>query len=135
MHGTLKPKVNLVLLVIWLAVLSISFAASQPKPVVVLFVSFFAGAVAGALQFKAVLATSPQLLAAKTAVQVRQALRSNVWGSYSIYVLWGFAALLLALAFGGKAANPLLTFTIGYSAFALVREAVALPALVKLASP
>jgi hypothetical protein len=134
MHPTLKPKTNLVLMVVWLTVLSMSLAFSQSKSLTVVCCGVVIGAIAGFMQFRAITKTAQQLISATTALQVRKALWGNILGKLSIYLLWIYAIALFGFAFGSQIENPLITLVAGYSAFALVREAVALPALLKLAT-
>ena len=134
MHPTLKPRTNLVLLVVWLTLLSMSLAFSQSKSLTVVCCGVVIGAIAGLLQFRAITTSAQQLISATTALQVRKALWENILGKLSIYLLWFYATALFGIVLGSQVENPLINLVAGYSAFALVREAVTLPALLKLAT-
>ena len=134
MHETLKPRTSLLLLIVWLTALSVALTFAPIKPFTVVCIAVVVGGIAGVLQLRAISATAQHLVKANTAMLVRQALRSNVSGRYSIYLLWAFAVGLIVLVFSEQPENPFFTLVAGYSAFALVREAVALPALLKLSA-
>jgi len=121
------------LLVLWLAALVVSLVFSQPKPPAVIYIAVITGGIAGLLQSRAVVGTAQDWVAANTALQLRRVLRSTPSGKYSIYLLWLFACALVLLAFNGRPESTLVTLVAGYSAFAFVRDAVVLPALLKLA--
>ncbi len=134
MHSSLKPKTNIVLLVVWAALAAVTGAALTPASIVILGVGAFLGCVAGLVQYRALKMAGPTLVDANSLIQVRKALASSLWGKGYLYLFWGSVAVLLALGLWKFEKEILLVFLAGYSAMAFTRELVTLPAVFSLRS-
>ena len=134
MHSSLKPKTNIVLLVVWATLAVVSGAALTPSSMVILGVGAFLGCVVGLVQYRAMKLAGPTLIEANSLIQVRKALASSPWGKGYLYLFWSSVVVLLALGLWKFEKEILLVFLAGYSALALMRELVTLPAVFSLRS-
>ena len=134
MHSSLKPKTNIVLLVVWAALAVVTGAALTPASMVILGVGAFLGCVAGLVQHRALKLAGPRLLKAKSLVEVRTALSFSLWGKSYLYLFWSSVAVLLVLGLWKFEKEITFVFLAGYSALAFMRELVTLPAVFSLRS-
>lgn len=95
--------------------------------------TFVLGVVSGNLQAIALRQSAEAFRAAKTALQVRQAMAATTSGKLSIALLWGAVAVAVVWAFAGKGGNPLAVLLSGYASFALARELFSFTAVRQLA--
>ena len=134
MHTSLKPRTNVILLVVW-GVLAVSFVASlSPVPWFVVGFSALLGGAAGMVQARSLRSARAKLVAANSLMGVRKVLSSTVWGRRYIILFWCSQALLLVLSVLKFSEGALLLFPALYFGFAFVRELVSLPATFELKS-
>ena len=95
MHASLRRKTNLLMLEVWfVAALAISFFA-RPIPWLLMASGALLGAIAGALQLRAMRSSSGAFLASTSMQEVRRAMTASGGGRAYIYVFWGSAVLLV----------------------------------------
>jgi hypothetical protein len=134
MHSSLKPKTNIVLLVVWATLAVVTGAASTPTSMVILGVGAFLGCVVGLVQHRALKLAGPELVKANSLIEVRKALSFSLWGKSYLYLFWSSVVVLLALGLWKFEKEILFVFLAGYSALAFTRELVTLPAIFSLRS-
>ena len=141
MHFSLRVSTNIALMCGWLAIGVALFLLSSGAAVLLIVPAALIGGIAGALQGAAFRDGAP-FLVARTALEVRAALRRNKWGAVYLLLFWvsqlSFFAIATWIALGAPANAFRLTWFGGsllslYSGFAIAREAAALPSLIKLA--
>lgn len=133
MHKTLTIRSNIVLAVLWAGLLAAMLWLAWPLAVPSTGVTFAIGGVAGLAQAQALTASAGAFRNAGSATEVRKVMMQTRAGRLSIMLLWAAcaAAVVWALAFGASKAFPVALSA--YAAFALARELVSLPGLVRLA--
>lgn len=132
MHKSLTPRNNLLLILVWAAVvIAFLFASAHPNKTLMLGVGAIFGFVAGIFQLRAIQASKDKFLTATTALEVRAAMTSSTAGRLAIYTLYLVFGILLLTAFTQK---EVVGFGLiaGYAAFALVRDCIALQGCISL---
>lgn len=132
MHTSLTTRANLILILIWAGILIGMLAMNWPQPHTPITLAFALGVAAGFLQILAMKGNEHQFLEAKSAKEVRQALTSTRSGKFAIALLWVTALGMFVWAFLLAPQNPLVLWIPAYASFALARELVALPAVIRL---
>ena len=132
MHTSLTVRTNVLLLLVYLAVVVVCSVISPPSQLPFLAPFVIAGLAAGAFQAKAISASPAAFRSAETWTAVRNALASSRLGKASLGLLWcnGFAILLFVL-FGSSVAT-LSTLLGAYASFGLARELATLPSVLAL---
>jgi hypothetical protein len=132
MHTSLHPRTNIWLLVIWgvAAAAVTSFASPVPWP----FLGFGSviGVCLGILQLKALRASSSSFLKTRTAMEVRRAFGSSMWGRLYLWSFWVSSIALLGAAIFLLPEQAFVAFFGSYSAFAFARELLALRGIFEL---
>lgn len=141
MHVSLRVSTNIALLVAWLAVAVTIFVASSGAALLLIVPAALLGCGAGALQAAALRDGAP-FVSARTALEVSAAFRGNRWGLAYLALFWtaqlAFLAAATWIALGAPSTSgwrvTWFAASLGslYSGFAFAREAMALPALIKL---
>lgn len=132
MHKSLTPRANQLLIAGWLVIGIVAVYLSWPAARHAVMVTFCVGCFAGAVQAHALPLVAQDLKQAESALQVRKVLLSTKGGRLSVLLLWAVAISALIWAFAMGAQKGLVLFVASYAAFALAREAVALPAVLRL---
>jgi hypothetical protein len=126
MHASLRPKTNIMLLVIWGAAgVSIAWGAS-PRPWLFFGLGIALGVCAGVIQLRSLRESAASLLTTRTAMDVRRVLTSSRNGRFYLFALWGSIAVLFALAYYLLRGRAFVGLLAGYAAFAFMRELVTL---------
>lgn len=126
MHKSLAPRPNIILAIVWLAVVVAGLALpAVPSRLIVVVVGLTLGLVVGVLQFRAMEENRELFLAAESALAVRSAMRASPSGRLAIYGLWTAGVIMLAISIWQQE-GLLLRVLVGYAAFALARDAIAL---------
>jgi len=134
MHASLRRKTNLLMLEVWfVAALAISFFA-RPIPWLLLASGALLGAIAGALQLRAMRSSSGAFLASTSMQEVRRAMTASGGGRAYIYVFWGSAVLLVVLAWSLLGPRFPLGWAASYATFAFTRELVTFRGIIELES-
>lgn len=97
MHATLKPKTNVILLVLWGALAVLLAASLSPVPWFLFGLSALLGGAAGLVQARSLRSAGAEFVAANSLMGVRKALSSSPWGKRYIILFWCSQALLLVL--------------------------------------
>jgi len=144
LHVSLRATTNIALLVVWLLITLAVFLASQGVALVFVAPAAVLGAVGGAMQSAAMRGSRDAFRTAQTAMDVRRALRSHVWGARYLIFFWVvqvlFFVVAIAIGKGAPASSGLGPFWTGialvslYAAFALGRDAMTLRALDELSA-
>jgi membrane protease YdiL (CAAX protease family) len=132
MHKSLTLRNNLLIILVWAAVVSaFIFASAHPNKPLMLGVGAFFGVVAGIFQLRAIQESKDKFLTAKTALEVRAAMTSSTAGRLALYTLYLVFVILLLTAFSQK---EVIGFGLiaGYAAFALARDCIALQGCISL---
>ena len=137
MHATLRPKENILLIAVYLMAGSLILLLI-PTPLVLwpVGISVFFGISCGICQRYAVRERMTEMLAAKTAMQVRAVLMSSAWGRAAVYGLYCsvLARAIVSIAiFFPVPTQVLAAWVIGYLAERAVRETITLPTTMELA--
>lgn len=134
MHATLKPKTNVILLILWGALAVLLAASLSPVPWFLFGLSALLGGTAGLVQARSLRSAEAELVAANSLMGVRNALSSSPWGKRYIILFWCSQAILLVLSVWKFSEGTPLLFPALYFGFAFVRELVSLPATFELKS-
>jgi hypothetical protein len=133
MHATLTPRANLRLIGLWL-VLTVATAGFFPRPQ--LWICFVVGAVIGTLlggcQLQVLRISQRSLLSAKSALDVRRAMKESGWGRVYLVLFWLGSIGIIALAIFLFGSQMLVGWLAGYVSMAFVRELIALPGTFEL---
>jgi hypothetical protein len=136
MHATLRPRTNYVLLGVYVVVgaLVVWFT---PQPLLGLPAAVGAGVglLCGVCQLKAIRERTTELLAAKSALEVRATLMSSTWGAAAIRLQWCGTVAVVAVAFAVFRPSVVelgAGVILGYLCLAALRDIVALPAVFRL---
>jgi hypothetical protein len=132
MHNSLTPRSNLVLILVWGAIVGASiFSSMHPNRTILIGIGAAFGLVAGAFQLRALHETQERFLSATTAIEVRAAMMSSRSGRLATYTIYAVAGVLLLTAF---AQNEVIGFGLvtGYASFAFVRECLTLRGCIAL---
>jgi len=121
LHPTLRTGVNAGFIVLWIALGTLAYFASTPRPNVLVAFGLVAGGVIGLLQSAAVRSQASLLKDARTAIDIRRVLMSCKPGRISIILQWVSVAGLFALwvATDGRSFTGALA---GYLALTATRE-------------
>ena len=132
MHASLTQRGTLTMIGASALVAAGTAMLPGPFPAVAWGLAAAFGVVVGVLQTRALRAAPRAFLAAESTVEVREALMSSSSGRMAVALQWVLLPILLAVAWrsGSVVAGALG----GYAVFMGVRDAVALRALVALAS-
>jgi hypothetical protein len=132
MHKSLTLRANITFSLLWAGLLVAMLAMNWPQSLIPVALTFMLGVIAGGLQVRALDASAQKFREAKSAAQVRQALVSTRAGKVSVALLWAVGIGALIWAFVSSPHSPLVLWVPAYASFALARELVALPAIVRL---
>lgn len=144
LHVSLRPATNVALMIVWLLIAYGVTLVSAGGAVALIAPAALVGLVAGAMQRAALRAAPDAFRAARSALEVRRALRGTVWGARYLTLFWGAQLLfvLVAVALGHEPLRAgdggLFAFQMAwalaslYCGFALAREATSLTALAAL---
>ncbi|WP_457352337.1 hypothetical protein [Roseateles sp. P5_D6] len=132
MHKSLTPRANLLLIAGWLAVTAVAIYLGWPEARYATMLTFCIGSFAGAAQAQALSLVAEELKQTESAMQVRKTLYATKGGRLSVLLLWAVSVSALIWAFAMGVDKGLILFVASYSAFALARELVALPAVFRL---
>jgi hypothetical protein len=135
LHPSLRPKTNLTVVGVCFTGCLVMLWLITPRPFAALIYGCVAGLIGGLLQTAGITAGTGSLLAAQTALEVRQALRSTRWGKCYLYYYWAalsFGLLAVILHYRPPALSAAAFFIV--IAFTCVRDIVTLPATFRLAA-
>jgi hypothetical protein len=132
MHTSLTTRANIVLIVLWAAILFGMLGMNWPQPLAPIGIAFLLGVAAGLLQTHAMRDLRGQFRGASTAKELRHVLASTRAGKLAIGLLWVTAVGMLVWAFLLVPQSPLALWIPAYASFALARELTALPAVMRL---
>lgn len=127
-HFTLTTRFNVVLIAVSAVVAGVLLFLVHPRPLLSSAIGVGAGLLAGILQRKSIRSSPALFAAARSAPDVRRALRSNRPGTLSIATIWATGLALFAVALAHRD-NALLGFVAGYASFVCIREVVVFGAM------
>lgn len=130
MHATLKPRLNIVLIIIWAIIATILSCFGGTVPYFTLMIGGILGVLAGNLQLRAIRSSVASLHQANTAMDVRRVLISTLHGKRAIQLQWVGAASLVVAGIITK--DPLRAPIVGYFAFMCIRDICAFPGVITL---
>ena len=130
-HGTLQPKTNIVLILVWVSFAIISSTRLKPLPIVLIATCAILGALGGVMQRLSLTEGRENFLNNQSMLEVRAQLKKTRWGKRYIYYLWSinFVILICAMTSG----NPLWAWLSGYFTMMSAREIVTLKSTFELA--
>jgi len=134
MHLTLRPKSNLVLIACWMAIATTALVIAHYRTVPIMTIGAVLGLFGGLLQRRAMRLSAHQLVAARTAVEIRSVFKATAPGRLYISIFWATAAALLVCALVLNRGDAGIAMLSGYSAQALMREIVTLKGTFELQS-
>jgi len=125
-HASLSPKINAILLPVWIAgAVSVSLIAPA-VPSVLLALGVVLGAALGMLQRRALRESRAALIASQSAMDVRQALAATGSGRAYLYALYGSVLLVFAAAYAIPLGGTHFGAIAAYFALTAVRELITL---------
>ncbi len=127
-HFTLTPWFNVLLMAVSAVVTGVLLFSVHPRPLLSTSIGVVAGLLAGILQPKSIRSSPALFAAARSAPDVRRALRSNRPGTLSIATIWATGLALFAVALAYRD-NALAGFVTGYASFMCIREVVVFGAM------
>lgn len=131
LHLSLKPRMNVILILVYLSVACWAFSQIQPFPLTMLSLGIAMGMIGGLLQKRAFKEAMGTLQKCKSAIEVRNVLKSTKSGKAYLYLLWTGVGIISLFSF--KMSNqPLPLIVLGYCSMALIRELVTLPSIIVL---
>jgi hypothetical protein len=137
MHATLRSANNVTLIAVYFfAAVLIAFLAPGSLNWPPIAIGCAVGAWCGVCQRRAIRERASQLLASKTALEVRAALMSSSWGRASVFGLWIGAVAIVIAAVAVSFPNVqevAASWLLGYLAEKIVREMLTLPSTIGLA--
>ena len=132
MHKSLTPRSNLVLILVWGAVVgAFMFSSTLPTRALLIGIGAAFGLFAGLFQLRALHETKERFLSATTALEVRAAMMSSRSGLLATYTLYAAAGILLLTAFTQNEFIGL-GLVAGYASFAFVRECLTIKGCIDL---
>jgi hypothetical protein len=120
--------------VVWFVVALVFTFAARPTPWLLLACGVFLGAVAGALQLRAIRQSPSAFLTSTSLLDVRRAMTATAAGRLYVYFFWGSAIALVALAAFVFGNGFLLSWAASYCILAFTRESVAMRGVIELES-
>ena len=133
MHWSLTPGFNLLLVCAWAAVLAALMALGAPLPGLALPIAGLGGMLVGAFQRRAMGASRDAFRSARTALEVRAALRTTASGRAALALQ--YAAWILSFAAVAWRDPSLPALLVAAALFFLARDATALPGVLRLNRP
>jgi len=135
LHFTLRPRFNARLCILWGAALVGAWALAAAPPGIPTICGSLAGWLGGFLQLTSIREADDRFRESKTAVDVRNALQSTRAGKLYLLLFWVSGLCLIGWVISKSGPLLVMTTTLlsAYSAFALLRELVTLPATLRLA--
>ena len=130
MHSSLTLRFNLIAIGACILVAAGTKTLPGAFPALAWALAAVFGVAAGDLQSRSIRASSQSFRGARTALEVREALMSNVPGRLAVVVQWVLLPALLAAAWWGG--NIIAGALGGYALFMAVRDLVALRAVMGL---
>jgi len=130
LHSSLKLQFNLITIGACILVVVGTMTLPGAIPTVAWAVAAVFGVVAGDLQSRSIRASTEAFRNARTAVEVREALMSNMPGRVAVIAQWVLLPVLLGAAWVGG--NLIAGALGGYALFMAVRDLVALRAILRL---
>jgi len=129
-HSSLSPITNILLIIIWAAmVASLLFVVEPHAPVMLAAVGGVLGAIGGVMQHLSITQATKGFSAASTLLEVRSALKTTTWGARYIRFLYFSKFVLIVLAFvlvGQPSLGVIFDYLAGYFSLMFVREIVTL---------
>ena len=127
-HFTLTTWFNVVLIVVWAVAVAAFLSIARPRPLLSSAIGAGAGLMAGILQRKSVQLSPALFAAARSALEIRRAFKSNRAGALSIATVWATLSVLIVIALA-HGFNVLVDYFAGYASFVFVRDVVAFGAI------
>ena len=126
MHSSLKLQTNIIMIIAFAFVAAAASILTHPFPAVALAAGVIFGLGAGLMQSQSLANAPDAFRSAKTAMAVREALKSTTSGKRAIQIQWILLPLLLVSAYWtGNPFGPVA----GFAMFMCVRDIVALKAV------
>lgn len=132
-HATLRPGVNIALILVWGSLAFFMTIMSNPRPLAIVPLGAALGLILGFMQSKGLREAGDSICEARTAMEVRSHLKKASWGRKYIYGLWLSGLVVVAISVSTSAAP--LSLIAGYFAFMFVRELVTLRVTFQLGRP
>ena len=127
-HFSLTTWYNTLLIVVSALVAGSLVSLAHPRPLLSSAIGVGAGLLAGILQRKSVQLSPALFAAARSALEIRRAFKSNRAGALSIATVWGTLSVLIVIALA-HGFNVLVDYFAGYASFVFVRDVVAFGAI------
>src|SRR5512146_2225878 len=124
MDSSLKPRTNIVVCVLWAALVSVGLLFVRPLPTYSFLVAAALGILAGTLQSKCLHTAKAQFETTNNMLDVRKVMMSSWRGKLSIWLLWFTFAGLLLLHLPSLTPMSILAVASGTAAFQLCRDLV-----------
>ncbi len=130
-HISLRPATNIILIIVW-ASLAILFSSKfNPLPLPVLVAGAIFGVAGGIMQVLGIREGRHKFRNVKTALDVRQQLKTTEWGKRYLYSLWTSSIAIFLISLSAR--QPLNALFAGYCTMCFFRDVITLKSAFELA--